>query len=350
MSFATQEDIFTIGEIIMTTACSAAGVEIAVPFPRLSYNEVIDRYGTDKPDLRFDLEIVDVTDAVKDSSFNAFKSVAEAGGRVKALRIPGGESLTRRQTDECGDIAVQSGAKGVIPVKYLKEGGRKSTLTKFFADNEWEAFDAATDAEPGDCVLVAADSIPVVRAAMGAIRLHLGTALELIDTSAYHFLWVTDFPLFQYSEEEQRWVSEHHPFTSPALEDTELLDTDPGRVRSRSYDLVINGYELASGSVRIHDRELQEKIFDILQLSREEAAERFGFFLTALQYGAPPHAGIAFGLDRLVMLLAGRNSLRDVIAFPKTQKAADLMTEAPSTVHDDQLGELHITVLPEEPE
>jgi aspartyl-tRNA synthetase len=185
---------------------------------------------------------------------------------------------------------------------------------------------------------------------MGAIRLHLGTSLELIDRSAYHFLWVTDFPLFQYSEEEQRWVSEHHPFTSPATDDTVFLDTEPGRVRSRSYDLVINGYELASGSVRIHDRKLQEKIFDILQLSRQEASERFGFFLKALQYGAPPHAGIAFGLDRLVMLLAGRNSLRDVIAFPKTQKAADLMTEAPSMVHDDQLEELHITVLAEEPE
>ena len=350
MSFATQDDIFAIGETIIQSSCDAGGKSVTVPFPRVTHAEALERYGSDKPDLRFGLEIIDITDAVSNTPFNAFKAVAEAGGRVKAIRIPGGETMTRRQTDGCNDIAQQAGAKGVIPVKHVSDGSRKSVLAKFFTESDWAAFDAVTGSEPGDCVLVAADSTATVQTALGAVRLHLGTSLELIDTTIFSCLWITDFPLFHFSQDEQRWVSEHHPFTSPAVEDLEILESDPGKVRSRSYDLVVNGYELASGSVRIHNREIQEKVFDTLQLSREEAGERFGFFLDALQYGAPPHAGIAFGLDRLVMLLAGRNSLRDVIAFPKTQKASDLMTEAPSSVREEQLEELHLALEPEETE
>ena len=344
MSFVTQEDIFAIGEIITKTACQAAGITVAAPFPRLTYEEAMETYGSDKPDLRFGLPIRDITDTVKESSFNAFRSTAESGGRVKAIRLPGGDALSRKQIDTCGAIAQKHGAKGIIPVTYLADGTRKSTLTKFFSDDEWTRFDACLSPQPGDCVLLCADSVATCRTAMGAVRLHLGAALDLIDQAAFSCAWITDFPLFQFSPDEQRWVSEHHPFTAPAEQDLALLDSSPGDIRSQSYDLVINGYELASGSVRIYRRDTQEKIFAILNLSEQETAERFGFFLEALQYGAPPHAGIAFGLDRLVMLLAGRQSLRDVLAFPKTQKATDLMTGAPSHVRAEQLNDLHIIV------
>ena len=344
MSFATQDDVFAVTEGVMRAAFAAAGRTIATPFPRITYRECIERYGTDKPDLRFDLAQVDVTELVRESGFGVFKTTAAEGGLVKALRVPGGAAFSRRELDELSAVAQKAGAKGVMAVKYQAGGERQSSLAKFISDAEWKALDERTGAQPGDCVLFLADKAPLAHQALGAVRTHLGAQLKLADSAAFACVWVTDFPLFTFDAQEQRWVSEHHPFTAPHPDDAALVETEPGKVRSSSYDLVLNGIELASGSVRIHQREMQERIFRVLRLSDEEAQARFGFFLEALQYGAPPHAGIAPGLDRLVMLLLGRKSLRDVIAYPKTQKAADLMSGAPSPVNQAQLDELHIVI------
>ena len=346
MSFADQEDIFEITEGFVAAAMKAAGIDIQTPFPKMSYADAMNKYGSDKPDLRFDLHFVDISEFVAGTEFNAFNATLESGGVIKAIRASNAVSLTRKQTDKLGDFARSAGAKGLLTVKYLPENKKQSPLTKFLSDAQWEKIDEATGAQEGDMLFIVADAAAVANAALGSVRVELSKMLGLIPKDTFSFLWVTDFPLFAYDDEEQRWTSEHHPFTSPHPEDIELMEKSPEKVRSLSYDLVINGYEAASGSVRIHDSALQKRIFNLLKLSEEEIDARFGFFLKALKYGAPPHAGLAIGLDRLVMLALGRESLRDVIAFPKTQKATDLMTDAPTPVNITQLDELFIAINP----
>ena len=346
MSFADQEDIFEITEGFVAAAMKAAGIDIQTPFPKMSYADAMNKYGSDKPDLRFDLHFVDISEFVAGTEFNAFNATLESGGVIKAIRASNAVSLTRKQTDKLGDFARSAGAKGLLTVKYLPENKKQSPLTKFLSNAQWEKIDEATGAQEGDMLFIVADAAAVANAALGSVRVELSKMLGLIPKDTFSFLWVTDFPLFAYDDEEQRWTSEHHPFTSPHPEDIELMEKSPEKVRSLSYDLVINGYEAASGSVRIHDSALQKRIFNLLKLSEEEIDARFGFFLKALKYGAPPHAGLAIGLDRLVMLALGRESLRDVIAFPKTQKATDLMTDAPTPVNITQLDELFIAINP----
>jgi len=344
MSFATQDDIFAVVEGAIAAAFAVGGLHIAFPFPRMTYQQAMDTYGSDKPDLRFGLPIADVTEACRPIAFGVLQTVIAAGGVVRAVRVPGGAALSRKQTDELTQTSTKAGAKGLLIVKRDAAGVHKSPLANYMDAAAWQAFDSATGAEPGDAVFLVADALPVARAASGAVRLQAAAMLTLVPADSFALVWITDFPLFSFDAVEQRWVSEHHPFTAPNPEDIAKLATDPHAVRACSYDLVINGYEIASGSVRIHDSAVQHTIFQMLQLSEQEIADRFGFFINALRYGAPPHAGIAIGLDRLVMLLLGYTSLRDVIAFPKTQKAADLMSAAPSTVRAEQLRDLHIAV------
>ena len=344
MSFADQNDIFKITEGFVSAAMNAAGIDVNTPFQKISYDEAMDKYGSDKPDLRFDLHFVDISNLLTETDFNAFNSTLEAGGVIKALRAPNASSLSRKQIDKLGDIARAAGAKGLLTVKYLPENKKQSPLTKFLSDAQWENITNATSANENDVLFIVADMSATANSALGNVRNELAKMLNLIPQNSFSFLWVTDFPLFAFDDDEQRWTSEHHPFTSPHPDDIELIESSPEKVRSCSYDLVINGYETASGSVRIHDSALQKRIFNLLKLSENEINERFGFFLKALKFGAPPHAGLAIGLDRLVMLALGRESLRDVIAFPKTQKATDLMTEAPTPVNENQLNELFIAV------
>ncbi|MCK5851771.1 aspartate--tRNA ligase [bacterium] len=344
MSFADQEDIFKVTEGFVAASLKAAGIEVESPFMKITYKDAMEKYGSDKPDLRFNLQFVDISKFVADTDFNAFKSTIENNGVIKAIRVPNGTVLTRKQIDKLGDIARTAEAKGLLTVKYLPENKKQSPLTKFLTEEQWENIDEATCAVEGDILLIIADKPSVAHSALGNVRNELAKMLNLINKGKFSVLWVTDFPLFAYDENEQRWASEHHPFTSPHPEDINLIESDPGNVRSCSYDLIINGFETASGSVRIHDSELQKRIFTLLKLSDSEINERFGFFINALKYGAPPHAGLAIGLDRLVMLALGRSSLRDVIAFPKTQKATDLMTAAPTGVDEIQLKELELKI------
>jgi len=342
MSFATQEDVFDVTEQFVQAAFAAGGVEIQRPFPRLTYQTAMERYGTDKPDLRYGLAMEDLTAALGASGFNAFQQAAQSGGRIIGLRVSGGAALTRKQLDELNDVAAKAGAKGVLTVRMEASGERKSSLMKFLSEKEWAAVDGVLGLQRGDAGLIVADAARTAQVALGSVRQRAAEMCNLVSAGSFALAWITDFPLFAYDKDEQRWVSEHHPFTAPAPEDLAALDSNPAAVRSCSYDLVINGYETASGSVRIHEAAIQQKIFELLELQREEIEARFGFFIEALKYGAPPHAGIAVGLDRLVMLILGYTSLRDVIAFPKTQKAVDLMTGAPSAVRAEQLKELHI--------
>lgn len=342
MSFATQEDVFAVTEEVIAAAFRAGGIEVGRPFRRLTYAEALGRYGTDKPDLRYGLEMEDLTEVLRGTGFQGIRGVVESGGVVLGLRVPGGAGLTRKQLDELGEVAVKGGARGVLSVRIEANGERKSPLAKYLSAGEWAGVDRVLGLKEGDLGLLVADARKVAQSALGVVRQRVAEMCGMIPQNTFALAWVTDFPLFTYDESEQRWVSEHHPFTAPAPEDIGLLGSNPEAVRSCSYDLVINGYETASGSVRIHDAELQHKIFELLRLTREDIEERFGFFIEALKYGAPPHAGIAIGLDRLVMLILGYSSLRDVIAFPKTQKATDLMSGAPSEVRAEQLAELHI--------
>jgi len=342
MSFATQEDVFDVTEQFVQAAFAAGGIEIKRPFPRLTYQTAMERYGTDKPDLRYELAMEDLTAVLGASGFNAFQQAAQSGGRIIGLRVPGGAALTRKQFEELNDVAAKAGAKGVLNVRIEMSGERKSTLMKFLSEKEWAGVDGVLGLQRGEAGLIVADAARTAQVALGSVRQRVAEMCKLVPAGSFALAWITDFPLFAYDNEEQRWVSEHHPFTAPAPDDVAALDGNPGAVRSCSYDLVINGYETASGSVRIHEASIQQKVFELLQLQREEIEARFGFFIEALKYGAPPHAGIAVGLDRLVMLILGYTSLRDVIAFPKTQKAVDLMTGAPSAVRAEQLKELYI--------
>ncbi|GAB7386500.1 aspartate--tRNA ligase [Bacillaceae bacterium] len=345
-SFLPMNDLLALMEEMMAAVCrEAVGLEVATPFPRLSYQEAIDRYGTDKPDLRFGMELREITDIARECSFKVFRGAAENGGQVKGINAKGCAHFTRKEIDDLTKFAGRYGAKGLAWMAF-KEGEIKGPIAKFFTDGEIAAIKERLQAEEGDLLLFVADAPKVVADALGALRLKFGNDLNLIDRSQYRFAWIVDFPLLEYDEEEKRYVALHHPFTMPKEEDIPLFDTDPGKIRAQAYDLVLNGYEIGGGSMRIYRRDVQEKMFGALGFSREEAQEKFGFLLEAFEYGTPPHGGIAFGLDRIVMLLAGRSNLRECIAFPKTASATDLMTGAPGPVEAKQLEELHIQVKP----
>ena len=342
LSFVDREAVMSIMEgLIAEVFKTALGIEIPLPMPRLSYAEALDRFGVDNPDLRFDLELVALTDLVRDSQFKVFAEVAAAGGLVKAINAKNCATFSRKELDDLTDFVKIYGAKGLAWVKVTEEGWQ-SPIAKFFSAAELAALNQALNAEVGDLLLFVADTPRITNEALGRLRGHLGQKLGLADKQNYKFSWVTDFPLLEWDGGERRHVAVHHPFTAPLEEDIALLDSDPGKARAQAYDLVLNGSEIGGGSIRIHDQTVQSRMFELLGIGAEEAREKFGFLLDALSFGAPPHGGIAFGLDRLMMILTGADSIRDVIAFPKTQKATCLLSEAPGKVDEKQLQELAI--------
>jgi len=341
MSFVGMDDVLALSEALIQVVCrEVTGTEVPRPFPRLTYQEAMSIYGTDKPDIRYGMHLVEVTDIVAGSGFKVFARAVGEGGCVKGIAVPGAAEFSRREIDELTRYAAAFGGKGLAYIQVTPEG-LKSPILKFFEPEEVEALVARFEAKAGDLLLFVADKRPVADRSLGALRTHLAGLLGLIPPG-FAFVWVVDFPLLEYDVDEKRYVAVHHPFTAPLEEDIPILFTDPGRVRAQAYDLVLNGVELGGGSIRIHRREIQEKLFEAIGMPLEEAAEKFGFLLEAFEYGAPPHGGIAFGFDRLLMLLLGRKTIRDVIPFPKTQSAQDLMTLAPAAVTDRQLAELHI--------
>jgi len=343
-SFLTPEDIQNYTEQMLAKVMQdTLGIDIELPFPKMTWDEAMNRFGSDKPDTRFGMELIDLSETVKDVDFKVFQMALQNGGVVKALNAKGtAKNYSRKDMDQLGQYASQFGAKGLAWLK-VEEDGLKGPIAKFLTDVSDEII-RQTGAEVGDLIMFGADSFEVVAATLGAIRTRLARELGLIDQSKFNFLWVVDFPQFEYSQEEERYVSAHHPFTMPKESDIPYLETDPAKVHAEAYDIVLNGYELGGGSLRIHTKELQEQMFKTLGFSSEKMEEQFGFLLEALDYGFPPHGGIALGLDRLVMLLAGEDNIREVIAFPKNGKAMDPMTNAPSTVSPLQLYELNIDV------
>ncbi|NLX64029.1 MAG: aspartate--tRNA ligase [Clostridiaceae bacterium] len=342
MSFVDVDDVIKVNEgFINRLFKELLDIDIPMPFKRLSFREAMTRYGSDKPDTRFGMELIDLSDIVVNSGFKVFSDAIANGGSVRALNAKGGGSFSRKEIDALAEVVKTYKAKGLAWI-VVEEGGLRSPIAKFMSEEETNRILERTKAEKGDLLLFVADKDEIVCDSLGHLRLHLGEKLNLIDKNRYDVLWVTDFPLLEWDEEEQRWVAKHHPFTSPMDEDIEYLDTDPARVRAKAYDIIINGYEVGGGSIRIHNQELQKKMFNVIGFTDEQAKERFGFLLEAFKYGTPPHGGLAFGLDRLVMLLAKTDNIRDVIAFPKVQTAADLMTNAPDYVDDKQLEELYI--------
>ncbi|MBB6633970.1 aspartate--tRNA ligase [Cohnella thailandensis] len=341
-SFLSQDQLLSMMEELMARLFrETIGVEIPTPFQRLTYHDAIHKYGSDKPDLRFDLEIKDVTDIVKGSDVKVFASVASSGGVVKALNAKGCASWSRKELDDLQPFAARYGGKGIAWIT-VKDGEWKGPIVKFFKPEEIAALTERLNVEEGDLLTFSADKLKTAADVMGNLRLKVGRDLGLIDNSAFKFLWVVDFPLVEWDEEAKRYVALHHPFTRPHDDDLALFDTDPGAIRAQAYDIVLNGYEVGGGSMRIYRRDVQEKMFSALGFTMEEAKEKFGFFMDAFEYGTPPHGGIAFGLDRLIMLLSGRTNLRETIAFPKTASATDLLSNAPSAVTDRQLEDLHI--------
>jgi len=347
MSFVEREDVMALVEEMMISIvenCTERSF-LAKPFPRMSYDEAISRYGTDRPDIRFGMQLVDISDLVAECGFGVFSKTVAQGGLVKGVRAPNCGMYSRRQIDELTEMVKRGGAKGLAWMALGEEGGVRSSFAKFLNEDEVGAIIARMEGEPGDLLLFVADKSKVVNTALGNLRLQLGNRLGLRNGDTLAFCWVIDFPLFEWDEEGQRWDPSHHLFTSPCPEDLPLLDTDPGAARGQQYDLVCNGAEVAGGSIRIHQREVQEKIFGLIGLDTDVARERFGHMLEAFEYGTPPHGGIAPGIDRLVMLLAGEPNIREVIAFPKSQQAADLMAGAPSAAEPEQLRELHIAIV-----
>ncbi len=342
MSFVKQDDVIKMAEGLVVDAFKAAGVEVSAPFKRLTWKEAMEKYGSDKPDTRFGLELFDVSDIMAASTFEAFKSVVEKGGTVRAIKIPGIAGYSRKEMDDVRNLAISFGAKGLAWVTYLEDGSVKSPVFKFLTQEQIDEIQNRADAKKGDIVFFVADTHKIVFDVLGRFRLYFGDRLGLIDKSKHDLLWVVDFPLFEYSQEEDRYVSVHHPFTMPAYEDIDKLETDKAHVKSIAYDVVYNGNELGGGSIRIHDPLIQEKAFRALGLSDDDIKNKFEFMINAFKYGTPPHGGIALGLDRLVALLVRANSIRDVIAFPKNAQAKCVMTQAPSDVSEAQLRELHI--------
>jgi len=343
MSFVDVDDVIKINEAFIKKAfIEALNIELDQTFLRMPYNEAMERYGSDKPDIRFDLELVNISDIVGNCGFKVFADVVKNGGSVRAINAKGcGAKFSRREIDSLVEFVKIYKAKGMAWI-VVEESELKSAITKFFNEDEIKAILDRTEAKPGDLICFIADKNEVVFDALGQLRLELARRLELLDKNIFKFLWVTEFPLLEYDEEEKRWTAKHHPFTSPMDEDMQYLNTDPGKVRAKAYDIVLNGTEVGGGSIRIHSQELQSKMFELLGFTNEQAWERFGFLLEAFKYGTPPHGGMAYGLDRLIMLMAGKSSIRDVIAFPKVQNASCPMSNAPDVVESKQLKELHI--------
>ena len=342
LSFCTQEQILELMEQMMVYLYKEAlGIELTVPFPRMTYQEAMERYGSDKPDTRFGLELRDISRIAADAEFKVFRQTVAAGGVVKGINAKSCGTFSRREIDELTAFVAQYGAKGLAYL-FVEETGVRSPIAKFFTEEALNEIVQTLEGEPGDLLLFVADKFDVASQALGALRLHLGKRLGLPAENKLNFLWVVDFPLFMYEPDEKRYVSVNHPFTRPHENQLDLLESEPLQVLAKAHDLVLNGVEIGGGSLRIHERELQERVFKLLGLSPERAREQFGFLLDAFDYGTPPHGGIAFGLDRLVMLMAGEDSIREVMAFPKTASASDLMTGAPSPVAPHQLQELHI--------
>lgn len=349
LSFVEEDDIMDINErMISRVFGDVLGWKVPVPMRRMTWKEAMDSYGSDKPDLRFEMKIQDVTEAARDCGFSVFESAAAAGGVVRCVVAKGQAEMPRKKIDALGEVAKLYKAKGMAWMGLLPDGTVKSPIAKFMSPEKIQEFMKQAGAEKGDLILFCADQEKTVCDALGNVRLSLGRQLNLIDPDRHEFLWVTEFPMFEYSEEEGRFMAMHHPFTMPFEEDLPYLFSDPGRVRAKAYDMVLDGVEIGGGSIRIHRRDIQEQVFQALGFTLEEALERFGFFVEAFSYGAPPHGGLAFGLDRLIMLMSGSESIREVIAFPKVKDASCLMSEAPSRVDSQQLEALHLAV--EEPD
>lgn len=345
LSFVDIDDVIDVNERLLKEIFETiAGVKVSLPMPRMTWQDAMDRYGSDKPDTRFGMELNDVSKVVDGCGFSVFTSALEAGGSVRGINAKGQGTMPRKKIDALVEVAKTYGAKGLAYLAIQPDSTIKSSFTKFLTEEEIANLVEAMSGEAGDLLLFAADKNEVVWDSLGAVRLELGRQLELMDPDTYHFLWVTEFPLLEWSEEQNRFTAKHHPFTMPMEEDYALIDSDPGAVRAKAYDIVLNGTEIGGGSVRIHQNDIQEKMFEVLGFTMEDAYERFGFLLQAFKYGVPPHAGLAFGLDRLVMHLAKTENIRDVIAFPKVKDASCLLTEAPGVVEQKQLDELEIAI------
>ncbi|MGN0161488.1 MAG: aspartate--tRNA ligase [Lachnospiraceae bacterium] len=351
LSFVDVDDVIDVNERLLAHLFKEVlGVEVPLPIQRMTWQEAMDRFGSDKPDLRFGMELKDITQIVKDCGFSVFTGAIENGGSVRGINADGMGDMPRKKIDALVDFAKGYGAKGLAYLAIAEDGSYKSSFAKFMTEEELDAIVKALDGKPGDLLLFAADRNKIVWNVLGALRLELAGQKGLLDKNEYRFLWVTEFPQFEWSDEEERFVAMHHPFTMPMDEDLELLETNPGAVRAKAYDIVLNGTEIGGGSVRIHQADVQERMFKALGLTEEATKEKFGFLLDAFKYGVPPHAGLAYGLDRLVMLMAKCDSIRDVIAFPKVKDASCLLTEAPNVVEEKQLKELSIDILVNEPE
>ena len=352
LSFVDVEDVLDVNERLLAKVFKESiGVDVPLPIQRMTWQEAMDRFGSDKPDIRFGMELKNVTEIVKDCEFGVFKGAIENGGSVRGINAKGQGAMPRKKIDALVDFAKGYGAKGLAYIAIQEDGNVKSSFAKFMKEEEMSALIGAMEGEPGDLLLFAADRDKIVYSVLGALRCELADQLDLVRKDDYKFLWITEFPVFEWSDEEERYTAMHHPFTMPMDEDLELLDTDMGKARAKAYDIVLNGVELGGGSVRIHQDDVQEKMFGLLGFSKEEAYDRFGFLLNAFKYGVPPHAGLAFGLDRMIMLMTGADSIRDVIAFPKVKDASCLMSNAPDVVDAKQLEELCIAVkLPENTE
>ena len=348
LSFVDVDDVIDVNERLLAKLFKEIlDLDIQLPIQRMTWQEAMDRFGSDKPDLRFGLELKDVSDVVKDCEFGVFTGALANGGTVRGINAEGQGSMPRKKIDALIEYAKTYGAKGLAYIVINEDGSYKSSFAKFMTEEQMNALVAAMDGKPGDLLLFAADKTKIVWTVLGALRCHLAELMGLVDKNVYRFVWITEFPLLEWSDEENRFTAMHHPFTMPMEEDLQYIDSDPGRVRAKAYDIVLNGNEIGGGSVRIHQDDIQEKMFECLGFTKAQAHERFGFLLDAFKYGVPPHAGLAYGLDRLVMLMTKQDSIRDVIAFPKVKDASCLMTNAPDYVDDKQLAELGIEVTPE---
>ena len=345
LSFVDVDDVIEVNERYLKRLFQEVlGIEVKLPIQRMTWQEAMDRFGSDKPDLRFGMELIDVSDVVKDCGFGVFTGALENGGSVRGINAKGQGGMPRKKIDKLTAFVKDYGAKGLAYIAIQEDGSVKSSFAKFLSEEQMSALVKAMGGEPGDLLLFAADKNKVVWDSLGALRVELAKQLELLDKNEYRFVWITEFPLLEWSEEQGRFVAMHHPFTMPMEEDLAFIDSDPGKVRAKAYDIVLNGNEIGGGSVRIHQNDIQEKMFEVLGFTREQAYSQFGFLLDAFKYGVPPHAGLAYGLDRLVMLMAGEDSIRDVIAFPKVKDASCLMTEAPTPADEKQLEELGLSV------
>ena len=345
LSFVDIDDVLDVNERLLKYIFKEAiGVDVELPLKRMPWQEAMDRFGSDKPDTRFGMELKDVSDIVKDCGFGVFTSALEQGGSVRGINAEGQGAMPRKKIDKLVEFAKGYGAKGLAYLSVQEDGSYKSSFAKFMTEEELKNLVAAMDGKPGDLLLFAADKNKIVWNVLGALRLEIAKELDLLDPNQYNFLWITEFPLLEWSDEENRYMAMHHPFTMPMEEDWDKIDTDPGAVRAKAYDIVLNGTELGGGSVRIHQSDIQEKMFEVLGFTKERAHEQFGFLLDAFSYGVPPHAGLAYGVDRMIMHMVHADSIRDVIAFPKVKDASDLMSEAPGTVDEKQLEELGIQI------